>query len=93
MATHARQLIEEILVELTEEEMKQIQQTLIRLKKYYLENKWVDDESYPVDGKYGFRIQHLNCKQRLWLANAGYKVYNYWDNHSGNNVITLCLYK
>lgn len=93
MATPAKYLIEDILAELTEEEIKQIQETLEKLKKFYLQNKWVQDESYPVDSKYGFPIRHLNCKQRLWLANAGYKVYNYWDNYSGENIITLCLYK
>lgn len=89
---HASELTAQILAELTENEMDEIKTTLEKLKKYYLENKFVD-HSYPVDNKYGFRIEHLNCKQRLWLATSGYKVYNYWDNYSGNNVITLCLYK
>ena len=91
--TSASELTKEILAELTEDEMKQIKHTLNTLKAYYLQNKWVDDKSYPVDGKYGFSIHHLNCKQRLWLATNGYKVYNYWDTYSGNNVIMLCLYK
>lgn len=91
MATQASTLIQEILAEITEDEMKQIQETLEKLKKFYLENK--QTHAGPIDSKYGFNIHHLNCKQRLWLANAGYKVYNYWDNYSGNNVITLCLYK
>lgn len=91
MATVASNLIREILNEITEDEMKQIQETLEKLKKFYLENKISHD--CPVDGKYGFPIEKLNAKQRLWLANAGYKVYNYWDNYSGTNVITLCLYK
>jgi hypothetical protein len=86
------QLVSQILAELTDDEMKQIRETLEKLKKFYLENKWTEDDC-PVDSKYGFRIGHLNCKQRLWLATNGYKVYNYWDNYSGTNVITLCLYK
>lgn len=90
--THASVITREILAELTEVEMDQIRTTLEKLKKFYLENKFVAD-SYHVDNKYGFPIGHLNCKQRLWLATNGYKVYNYWDTYSGSNVITLCLYK
>lgn len=90
--TSAADLINQILEKLDEKEMEQIQTTLEKFKRFYLENKMVD-YSYPVDNKYGFNIGHLNCKQRLWLATHGYKVYNYWDNYSATNVITLCLYK
>jgi len=91
--TSADGLKHQILSELTRPEMDEIRDTIEKLKTYYLENKWVHDRSYPVDSKYGFSIEHLNCKQRLWFATNGYKVYNYWDSYSGNNVITLCLYK
>ena len=87
---HAEELKKEILSELTDEERGQIDRTLEKLKKWYLENKEID--GVPVDSRDGVRIRHLNAKQRLWLAISGYKVHNYWDSKYGENVITLCLY-
>ena len=87
---HAEELKKEILSELTDEERGQIDRSLEKLKKWYLENK--DLDGIPVDSRHGVRIRNLNAKQRLWLATNGYIVHNYWDSKYGENVITLCLY-
>lgn len=88
----ADQLVDEILEELSADELVEIKYTLDVLKKRYLENSW-PDSGFPIDCQNrGLDISHLNAKQRLYLVQLKYKVVNVWDSRMGHQTITLHLY-
>jgi hypothetical protein len=77
MAKPAKQLIDEILATLTEAELTQINKLIEHLKELYLKDVPVDYEELkiPIDCENdGFCISELNAKQRLYLAQKGYKI-------------------
>jgi hypothetical protein len=99
MAKPAKQLIDEILATLTDDELTQINKNIEYFKQVYLNDVSVDcdEPAVPIDCQnYGFNIDSLNAKQRLYLVRLGYKVTcRYFEptkNQSSRYEIYLFLY-
>lgn len=77
-----------ILESLTPEDFDIIQDTLNKFEARYMEEVVTNDDHVDEE-LYGFRIDHLTPKQRLYLKHNGYKVICRWDRTSGTMICTL----
>jgi hypothetical protein len=83
-----------ILASLTPEDFDVIQDTLNRFEQRYINESShgapADTTYEPVDDElYGFHINHMTSKQRLYLKANGYKVTCRWDRSTGRMICTL----
>lgn len=93
MVQSAESMKQEILQTLSIDEIEEIKAILAKFKRMYVDSVWTIDDRRPIDCEsIGFSVSCFNPKQRLYLANLGYRIVTTWDPTDKEYVFTLHLY-